>query len=347
MQAAMATPTTRFGVTARQQQQRFRDTLSASAQQPADGKAKRNKHLVAHGHEIENLYPSLRGPEGALAFFAERGIRWWTSPRSGDRVGDSTYAGPTRNLASSQVSCVNFLLPLAAIPGALLTLVQELDADVVDVAAIVDGQGHVAPVEFEWVGWREPLEGGRITRGANQTSIDALIVARTTTGHRAYLIEWKYCEAYLHPEDKGQGPSGDARKGRYRHLYAAPTSSFNGALRFEDLLYEPFYQLMRMLLAGDRMLLEGVTESLRVDDMRVIVVCPRENEDYRRIVPTTPLGRSLPQGSTIRDAVRAGLEQPRRFDVVSQSELVERLREGPLSSELKPWLDYHALRYGW
>lgn len=337
----------RFGVIARQQQQRFRETLSAAAQQPTDDKAKRNRHLLAHGHELENLYPSLREADGACAFFAQRGIRWWTNPRSGDRVPDATYAGPTRNLASSQVSCVNFLLPLASIPGALRALLQGLDADVVDVEAIVDGQGHVSPVEFEWVGWREPLEGGRITRGANQTSIDALIVARTTAGRRAYLIEWKYCEEYLHPENKGEGRSGDTRKARYRHLYEAPTSSFSVGLPFEALLYEPFYQLMRMLLLGDRMLLEGVTETLRVDDMRVVVVCPTANDDYRRVVPKTPLGRRWPGGSTVRDAMRAGLKDPRRLDVVAQDDLVERLRGGPLSGELKEWLDYHALRYGW
>jgi len=123
----MPAGTPRFGVVARRQQQRFRDTLSAAAQQPADDKAKRNPHLLAHGDELENLYPSLRDAGGARAFFAERGIQWWTNPRS-DRVPDATYAGPTRNLASSQVSCVNFLLPLASIPGALRALLQELDA---------------------------------------------------------------------------------------------------------------------------------------------------------------------------------------------------------------------------
>jgi len=343
----MPPATPRFGVIARRDQARFRGSLSEAAQQPTDDKAKRNPHLLAHGHELENLFPGLRGDGAALTFFADRGIQWWTNARSGDRVPDATYVGPTRNLASSQVSCVNFLLPLASVPGALLAVLRELDADVIDVELIVDGHGHAAPVEFEWVGWREPLEGGRITRGANQTSLDALVVARTTSGRRAYLIEWKYCEEYLHPEDKGEGRSGDTRKARYRHLCAAPTSSFNGTLPFEELLYEPFYQLMRMLLLGDRMLVEGVTEALRVDDMRVVVVCPTANDDYRRVVPTTPLGLRLPNGSAVREAMRAGLKDPRRLDVIAQDQVVARLREGPLAADLKPWLDYHALRYGW
>jgi hypothetical protein len=202
-------------------------------------------------------------------------------------------------------------------------------------------------VEFEWVGWRAPLEGGPITRGANQTSIDALLVARTQTGHRAYLFEWKYCEEYLHPEDKSQGSSGDTRRARYEHLYASPSSSFNGDIPFQQMLYDPFFQLMRQMLVGDRMLTEGVTEALRVNDMRVIVACPTANLDYRRVVPTTPIGRRLREGATVRDAMRASLKEPRRFEVVAQDELVKQLRAGPLSAELKPWLDYHELRYGW
>lgn len=113
------------------------------------------------------------------------------------------------------------------------------------------------------------------------------------------------------------------------------------------LLYEPFYQLMRMLLLGDRMLTEGVTEALRVEDVRVVVVCPTANDDYRRVVPATPLGRRSPGGATVRDAMRVGLRDPRRLDVVAQNELVVHIRRGPLSDALKPWLDYHALRYGW
>jgi hypothetical protein len=281
-----------------------------------------------------------------MDFFSSRAIAWWTSSRSGDRDRDAHYVGPTRNLASSQVSCVNFLLPLAAIPGALLALLQQIDADVVGLEDIVDRRGSRSPVEFEWIGYRESVEGGR-TRGANQTSIDALMVARTTRGRRAYLIEWKYCEEYRNPENKGAGRSGATRRTRYQHLYGAPTSSFNGGLPFDELLYEPFCQLMRMLLLGDRMLQEGVTDSLRIDDARVIVVCPTANHDYRNLVLTTPLGRRWPAGTTVQTAMRAALKEPRRFEVVAQDDLVAGLRRGPLAEQIRPWLDYHELRYGW
>ena len=73
----------------------------------------RNPHLLPLGCEEENLYPGIRGNGGAVDFFSQRRIRWWKSARTGD---DTAGPGPTRNMTSSQVACVNFLLPLAGIP---------------------------------------------------------------------------------------------------------------------------------------------------------------------------------------------------------------------------------------
>ena len=111
--------TTAFLQTARVRQQVFRDesaTVSDDGRNPRDEQGLRNPHLLALGHEKENLYPGIRGAGGAAEFFAHRKIKWWKSSRTGDDTGTE---GPTRNMSSSQVACVNFLLPLAAIPGAL------------------------------------------------------------------------------------------------------------------------------------------------------------------------------------------------------------------------------------
>ncbi len=104
---------TAFGTLGRRRQAAFRDsspTISDRGRNPQDPKGKRHGHLLALGHEDENLYPSIRGPDGARKFFADRSIKWWRSAQTGDTP--KTH-GPTRNLASSQVACVNFLLPLA------------------------------------------------------------------------------------------------------------------------------------------------------------------------------------------------------------------------------------------
>src|SRR5688572_13827984 len=113
-----------FQQTYRRSQGSFRDssaTISAAGRSPSDDKAKRNPHLLALGTELENLMPGLRGSDSAMGFFARRKIKWWKSARSGD---DCSRETPTRNLASSQVGCVNFLLPLAGVEGALAAILK-------------------------------------------------------------------------------------------------------------------------------------------------------------------------------------------------------------------------------
>ena len=143
-----------FELEAKRQQSKFRMTLSAEARQPTDDKGKRNGHLIALGHEIQNLYPSLRGDDGALPFFRDRKIKWWTNARSGDRPLDKWFSGPTRNMASSQIACVNYLLPLAKIREAITHFLRAIDDDVLGVVPIVDEGGRESPVEFEWVGYK-------------------------------------------------------------------------------------------------------------------------------------------------------------------------------------------------
>ena len=145
-----------------------------------------------------------------------RGIRWWR--HSGfDRPG---VIGPTRNMASSQIACINFLLPLASIDGAMVALLRAIDHDVEGLATIEDPVARTnSPVEFEWIGLDHALEGESVTtRGAVSTSIDAFAVAETARGRRAYLIEWKYTESYA-SEDKGAGSAWETRRARYAAPY--------------------------------------------------------------------------------------------------------------------------------
>ena len=190
----------KFGVLERERQARFREGLST----PSDAVERRHDYLLALGCEEENLFPTLRGDNGACRYFAERNIKWWQAGVSGDA---SDGKRPTRNMASSQIACVNFLLPLVDIPGALTAVLQAIDEDVTGVVEIVH-EGTSSPVELEWIGLDHALEGPSVkTRGANSTSVDAFMVAETPTGRRAYLMEWKYVEEYR-TEDKGIGSLG-------------------------------------------------------------------------------------------------------------------------------------------
>ena len=333
----------RFGDKARQRQAWFREhssTISEAGRSPTDDKGRRHGHLLAHGFEHENLYPGLRCEDGALKFFEERGIKWHRTGRSGDTPGGQ---GPTRNLASSQVACVNFLLPLREIPGALTAVARAIDDDVQGIVPISD-QGRESTVEIEWIGMGPPLEKDAArTRGANVTSVDAFMVGETSTGRRAYLMEWKYIEDYRAGDDKGRGNPGETRRRRYTPLYRADYSSFNGSVPMDELLYEPFYQIMRLRLLADRMVAE---KELCVSDARVVVVVPKSNTPYRNNITSPSLTRRFPDLGTVEGVVRATLKDPdRAFATVSTETLVNAV-ERECGDSISGWAAYQRERYG-
>ena len=364
---------------AKRRQQQFRDaspTVSDRGKSPTDDKGLRNPHLLALGCEVENLFPGIRGEGGAVDFFSRRSIKLWKSSRSGD---NSKSDGPTRNMASSQVACVNFLLPLAGIPGALLSVLRSLDDDVVDIVNIPH-EWHASPVEFEWIGLGQSLEGGR-TRGSQNTSIDAFLIAETRSGRRrAYLVEWKYVEQYLsaRPDFKGEGTAGDTRRLRYAERYRASFSSFDPATapELDDFFYEPFYQIMRQRLLADRMVRErefGIDEAYEpfyqimrqrlladrmvrerefgIDEAKVVVVVPEQNWAYRTVsdgkATTSPLlAQRFPRLETVDAVMRASLKDPdAQFDMVAPSNLLNTLSQR-LSDETEGWAGYWRDRYG-
>jgi hypothetical protein len=289
--------------------------VSEAARHPADDVGKRNRHLLALGYEQENLYPPLRGPAGAMRFFADRKIKWWRSSRSGDSKGTD---GPTRNLASSQIACVNFLLPLADVPGALTACLQMLDRDV-ETAVPIKHNGLSSPVEFEWVGLDSTLEEGAYTRGANATSADAFMLAECADGSlRAYLLEWKHVEAYEVDRCKGEGRAGETRRKRYQDLYCATDSSFVGEVPLGELLYEPIYQIVRLRLLADRMVRRG---EFGVSQAKVVVVCPEDNREYRDRVTSPELAERLPADVALEKAVKSLLKDDKGFVMTSPEHL--------------------------
>jgi len=251
-------------------------------------------------------------------------------------------------MASSQIACVNFLLPLAGKPEALISILRSIDDDVREVATLqYTPRGTElavsSPVEFEWVGTKTCLEGWSGTRGANTTSADALMVGVTDKGiRRAYIFEWKYVEEYKDTEYLGNGKSGETRRRRYSDLYSAADSRFNGQVPLDELFYEPFYQIMRLGLLGDKMVREsefGVTEA------KVVVVCPEGNLAYRETITSPDLKKRFPKATTIEQVVKAGLRSPGSFTMTSQEGLVAAVRDGAVAAALPAWLVYQHERY--
>ena len=323
-----------FGVLERKRQAAFRTGLST----PTDAVGLRHDYLLALGCEEENLFPTLRGENGAVRYFADRSIKWWQAGASGDL---SDGKRPTRNMASSQIACVNFLLPLAEIPGALTAVLQAIDGDVTGVVD-VEHHGTTSSVELEWIGLDHALEGPAVkSRGANSTSVDAFMVAETPGGRRAYLMEWKYVEEYR-TEDKGEGRSGETRRRRYAHLYEE-SPSFNGKVPFDAWLFEPFYQLLRLRLLADHMVRN---RELEVSEAKVVVVVPEGNRAYRERVTSPRFSREFPY-LALSEIVRETLTLPdRAYATVSQSALAGAVRSR-CGNHVASWDSYHRNRYGW
>lgn len=338
-----ASATFRFEDIAKKRQARFRNTsptISRQGRSPSDGKGQKHGHLLSLDYEEENLYPTLRGKGGALEFFKEH-PKCWNSGPSGD---SSQRERPTRNMASSQIACVNFLLPLADVPGALATLIRSIDGDVNEIVPI-SHEGNVSLVEFEWTGLGRPLEKDAApTRGAYVTSIDAFMLASTRGGlRRAYLMEWKYTEKYR-TEDKGKGEPGSTRRHRYADLYSADSSSFNGVAPMEELLYEPFYQIMRLRLLADRMVAQ---KEFDVAEAKVVVVVPEGNTAYREKITSPLLARRFPGQKTVAGVIRATLKHPDdAFSQVGPSTLADAVRRG-CGGTVSEWATYQHERYGW
>lgn len=339
-----------FGIHERKRQHAFRDsssTISPPGRAPADDKGQRNGHLLAVGHEDDNLYPSLREGNIARQFFSPRRIKWWKSSRSGDNV---KVDGPTRNLASSQIACVNFLLPLAETPAALIAILRGIDADVTGVEMLTypsrdTGESLSSAVDFEWVGLDSCLEGGSGTRGANTTSVDALMVGMTDKGtSRAYLFEWKYVEEYKGAEYLGEGKSGGTRRRRYSDLYSSLASRFNGAVPMEDFFYEPFYQIMRLGLLADKMVRD---QEFSICEARVVVVCPEGNDDYRQTITSPALKKRFPNAGSVEDVIHAALRDPATFSLTSPETLVAAVRKGDVTANTSEWMAYQQDRYGY
>lgn len=316
-------------------------TISSGARRPIDQIGQRHRHLLALGHEEENLYPSLRGSGGAIDFFRARRIKWWQGRTSGDAM---ELNGPTRNMASSQLACVNFLLPLAQIPGSLEAALRTVDEEIESVVSL-SYECLNSTVEFEWTGLDGSLEAtANATRGCGVTSGDALVVANTRLRRRGYLMEWKLAESYESAESKGDGAKGEERRRRYAALYSAPDSSFNAVAQLDDWLYEPLYQLMRLRLLADRMVR---SREFGVDEVKVVVVCPSENTAYLKNITSEALKLKLPNAKSIADVMCATLQSPGGFAVVSPAQLLAGVRHAVVGKEVDDWCAYQAERYGW
>jgi hypothetical protein len=335
------------------------DTITDKARYPDDAVGRRHGHLLAVDSEEENLFPSLRDGR-AVRFFAARRIKWWRSTRGGDptegAIGRRRPNGPTRNMANSQIACVNVLMPLSASRTALTAMLREIDSRVEEAEVIrYQRRGeptHESLVEFEWVGEGNSLEGTPGTRGANTTSADALLVARMRDGSKkGFLMEWKLIEEYRRAANTLTGAAGATRRKRYEASYGT-SKAFGPGRTFEDIAYDPMWQLMRMTLLGDLMAARAAADRDRecgIHESSVVVVCPRENTAYHESIPESlrhVAGQRAAEESPL-EAVCSRWWSDGRLMFCSPRRLVDAVRRDAPAEMPDGWSEYMRERYNW
>jgi hypothetical protein len=203
-------------------------------------------HVLPYEQAAETLHESVR--VSALDYFNHHGIKWWTS--QWDARTPEMEARPTGHLNSSQVACVNHLEP-ARLDAEVAAAVAANACQSVEAVPLDDGF-----VEYEWIGGGSYLgERGQRTRGANITSLDALMCGQRDGERVLVVVEWKYLEAYGH-ESVAVSTRGTDRVATYAPLLDHPDCPIVAGAH-ERLFYEPYYQLMRQTLLAWQMVEHG------------------------------------------------------------------------------------------
>jgi hypothetical protein len=283
-------------------------------------------HVLPYEHVAEMLHASYR--EETLAYFARHKIKWWSSKYDVGRppLGPDDVGAPTGHLNSSQVAAVNHLEPARLDEAVARAVLANVDDALVEPLAVEDG-GFVA---YEWIGDENYLkEPGARTRGAQVTSLDALVCARRRDGQRVLVIlEWKYLESY-DPESRATSSRGTDRVAIYRPLLDRPDCPIAIADP-AHLFYDPYEQLMRQTLLAWQMVEHG---EFGASDWIHVHVIPEENIALRHRRGAAP---DL-IGATMGEAWQSVLKEPARYRLVTATDLLAGVGGGRWS-EWREWL---------
>jgi len=259
-----------------------------------------------------NLWKGIE--KDAIEYFARNGIGWW---KSTDK--------PTGHLLSSQIACVNHLYPIRHRQDLANTILKQIDPSFKQALVVDDGF-----VEFEKVGQQVLGKERALTRGANSTSIDAMMLGEKNDGKKVLiLIEWKYTEHYTN-SSLLVAKSGTSRLDNYKALLEAENCPIQCA-NLEDLFYEPFYQLMRQTLLGWTM-----TKRMEYNttDWLHLHIIPSENKELKEYVTSPGLA-----GNTMEAAWKNVLRQPDKYIVIDPADFLHPIRQCADTKSITSYLE--------
>lgn len=260
-----------------------------------------------------NLWAGIR--DDAKHYFSTNRIPWWKG----------TGSDPTGHLLSSQVACLNHLYFLRQRKDVATTVLKRIDPSIQEAMPVDTGY-----VEFEYIGTRQYLKERAFTRGANCTSVDAVMLGSTADKKRVlFLLEWKYTEYYA-TEDLYIPRRADV----YDSMITSADGPFISNLDPRSLYFEPFYQMMRQTLLAWQFEKHGELDCSRCVNVHII---PKENKDLKETITTLSLS-----GRNIHDAWQKILKTPTKYISCDPCEMLNDARNIP---DTKSWLAYLKARY--
>jgi hypothetical protein len=271
-----------------------------------------------------NLWDGIR--EDAISYFSENVIPWW----------EATKCGPTGHLLSSQVACINHLFLLRQRQDLATAVLRNIDRDIIFAEILDDGY-----VEFEIVGKNNYLAENQHTRGANATSIDAVMLGRKKKKNILVSIEWKYTENYsgeclYEPRWKNYNPLIKEKNSPIDSEIA----KYSDTEPFKPLYYEPFYQLMRQTLLSWKM---AEANEYGADDYLHLHIVPDENREMlegitSKILQGTHDGDHL----NMENAWKSVLKNSSKYKRISPKDFLKPLKN---EKDTKTLLQYLEKRY--
>lgn len=283
-----------------------------------------DSHVLPYELASETLHASIR--ESALAYFERHRIKWWTS--RWDQRTNEMEARPTGHLNSSQVACVNHLEPARVDRNVAARVVANIAPSLAPVE-VDDGF-----VDYEWIGLANYLgELGPRVRGANITSLDAVMCGERDGERVLLVLEWKYLESYG-GESVARSARGTDRVATYMKLLDDPDCPIVAGAHAR-LSYEPYYQLMRQTLLAWQMVTH---REFGASDWLHVHVVPELNAALRRRTKAAP---DL-AGASMAEAWRSVLKQPERYLLMTPSELLAGVG---IDGDWAEWRGWIAERY--
>jgi hypothetical protein len=301
--------------------------FSQAAKEDGIYRGRQRKFCLHNDYADENLFYEIR--EHALTYFMDEKIRW--------HDGKKRY--PSNHLCDSQVCCANFLFPFAYNSEALVTLLRQVYPSIKKALPMEEKHPHQF-VSFEWIGLKNYLKEKSHIKGANSTSADAAVMFERQDGARQIvLIEWKYTESYQAHSIKFSR-SGTDRSIIYAPLFKRDNCPLDKTVVkcFDDLFYEPFYQLMRLQFLANEMEMAG---ELGADIVSLLLIVPAHNTAFQKV--TSP---NLRKGLSVGELWQSFVVKKDRFKQVS----TESFFDSPGISEnsnLASWRQYIKSRYAW